>query len=395
MDVTDEITDANNLAAAVRRAVKASGWKESTQKFQCNLLHNIRKLQTEVRNGAYKQSQGTEFRLNENGHIRMIKALCTKDLILQHSLVENVLVPRLRPFLIHDNGASLKGKGISFTRRRFEEHLRRFYREYGLDGYVLKIDFRKFFDNIRHDKLIAAITAKIPDERFKAFLQGLMKSYEIDVSYSEDENIIDEVFNSLEYAKIDRRLLTGKRFMAKSMGIGSPLSQIAGIFFPATIDNYVKSVCRVKFYDVYMDDRIIIHRDKNFLWELLAEIKRQAEGLGLFVNERKTQIVKLSHGFTFLKTRYILTETGKIIRKVPRDVVIRQRRKMKKLAVFAANGELTVEQFKEQYLSWRGDKRRYNAHETLKHMDGLYRRLLKWITQKKNKSGTKNSVFAT
>ena len=167
--------------------------------------------------------------------------------------------------------------------------------------------------------------------------------------------------------------------MAKSMGIGSPLSQIAGIFLPLEIDTYCKTMIGLHCYDAYMDDRVIIHRSKDYLWRLLSEIKAIAKSLGVFIHEDKTQIIKLSHGFTFLKTKYIITKTGRIIRKIPRDVVTIQRRKMKKLAQFVVDGELSYRAFCSQYEGWRGDKKRYDAYNTLDGMDKLYRRLKGWI----------------
>lgn len=344
--------------------------------------------------GKYKQTAGTTFRICEQGHLRLIRAPTVRDMVAQHALCDGILVPELTRYLIHDNGASQTGKGISFTRRRFEQHLRQHYRKYGTDGYVLMIDFRKFFDNIKHGKLIEKIRERINDEHTIELIRKIMSACEIDVSYSDDPHIIDRVFNSLEYERIPREELTGKRWMKKSLGIGLPISQIAGIYFPTEIDTYCKTVMKCRGYDVYMDDRIIIHPDKEYLKTMLDGIREISHRLGLHINEHKTQIVKLSHGFTFLKTRYILTESGKIIRKIPRPVVVRQRRKMKKLAQIAAAGEMTLDQFRHQYISWRGDKRRYNAHITLITMDKLYRRLTKWIIQtlqKKNKSKSSRS----
>ena len=166
--------------------------------------------------------------------------------------------------------------------------------------------------------------------------------------------------------------------MGKSMGIGSPVSQIAGIFLPTPIDTWCKTVRGIHCYDAYMDDRIIIHRDKEFLHTLLEEIKAVAKTIGVYVHEKKTQIIKLSHGFTFLKTKYHLTPTGKIIRSIPRDVVVRQRRKLKKLILFVQEGSLTIQAFVNQYKSWRGDKVRYSAHHTLINMDKLYKELIIW-----------------
>lgn len=375
MDYMEHMTNANSIIRASRRADAASGWKEPTQRFLLNLLKETRKLQLEVRGGDYRQGAGSEFPLCENGHLRLIKALGTRDLILQHSLCDEVLHPALRRYLIHDNGASLKGKGISFTRRRFDEDLRKYFREHGTEGYILLIDFRKFFDNIIHAKLADAFWKKLRDDSLDRFIRQILKSYEVDVSYTDEAGIETQIFNSLEYAKIDRALLTGRRFMGKSLGIGSPLSQIAGIFFPTAIDTYCKTVRQVKHYGVYMDDRYAIHESKAFLHQLLDEIEALAHDMGLHINRRKTQIVKLSHGFTFLKTKYVITETGHIVKKIPHDVVVRQRRKMKKLAAFVEAGEMSAEAFREQYQSWRGDKKRYDDKQTLKRLDALYRSL--------------------
>ena len=69
-------------------------------------------------------------------------------------------------------------------------------------------------------------------------------------------------------------------------------------------------------------------------------------------------------------------EIDTIIKKIPRDVIVRQRRKMKKLAKFVIDRKMTLVQFKDQYESWRGDKSRYNAYKTLLKMDELYQKLL-------------------
>ena len=376
-----DFTDANCLIEGYRRARKASGWKESNQKYGMSLLRNVRQLQRELRGGTYSQGKGSTFQLCEQGHVRLVKALTVKDTVMQHSLCDFVLIPELSRHLIHDNGASLKGKGISFTRKRFERHLHWHFSRYGREGYALKLDFRKYFDNIRHDVLRELVGKHVKDGRAMKSLDAILHANRVDISFSDDPDYIGKVFNALEYAKRRPEELTGKRWMSKSMGIGAPTAQIAGIFLPTPIDTYCKTVKGIRCYDAYMDDRIIIHPSKEYLRGLLGEIKAIAERLGLHINERKTQIVKLSHGFTFLKTKYVLTDSGKIIRRIPRDVVVRQRRKMKKLARFIVEGSLSLAAFRNQYKGWRGDKVRYHARRTLSSLDRLYRRLEKWIAR--------------
>ncbi len=50
------------------------------------------------------------------------------------------------------------------------------------------------------------------------------------------------------------------------------------------------------------------------------------------LHPEKTQIIKISHGITSLKTKYLLTDSGKVIRRIPHDTVTTERRKLKVLA---------------------------------------------------------------
>ena len=335
-----DFTNANCLVEGYFQARKVSGWKESTQKYGLNLLKNTYEIQKSLRNDTYKSDEQTVFHICEQGHLRIVKAPTIKDTVVHHAVANNVMLPAFLPHMIHDSGASLKGKGMSFTRRRFEQHLSWYYRHYSTDGYVLKIDFRKYFDNLRHDVLRNIMNNYISDEHALHVINEFLRINRVDVSYSSDMHIIDDVFSAIEYAKIDTELLTKERYMDKSLGIGSVISQAFGIFTPSCIDTYCKTVKGIHCYDAYMDDRVIIHHSKEYLVDLLKEIECIAMRYGLHVHKKKTQIIKLSHGFTFLKTKYILTSSGKIIRRAPRDVIVRQRRKMKKLARFVVDGTL-------------------------------------------------------
>lgn len=371
-----ERLDGDAYIRACKRLEKSAGWKYSTQQYLLNRLTNISELKKSVDAGAYQPGKGSEFRTVENGHERIITAMKPRDAVFQHALADEIMVPILKKYLIYDSGASLKDKGIAFTRRRFEEHLRWHYRRYSTEGYALMIDFRKYFDNIRHDKALKLISDKIPDKQVIELIRRIFDSYKIDVSYSDDANIENKVFNSLEYQKIPKELKIGERYIRKSIGIGSQISQIIGVFYPTQIDTYCKTIKRIHCYDVYMDDRIAIHPNKEYLKELLFEIEEIADNLGIFINHRKTQIVKLSHGFTWLKTRYIITDSGQIVRKAPRKSVTRERRVVKHMAQLAEDDVITWTDLEKQYMSWRGAKKRYDVYHTLQRIDKLYREVM-------------------
>lgn len=397
----ESVYDANALLDAFRQAKKGTAWKESVQRYEMNLLRNINHTQKELANGTYEQKDFYEFSLSERGKTRHIKSMHISDRVVQRSVCDNVLIPELQRYLIYDNGASMEGKGIHFARKRLSTHLHRYYRKHkSNEGYILLIDFSKFFDNINHEPLIEAMRNKIGDTETMSFVEKLIDTFKIDVSYMTDEEYkesLNTLYNALEYAKIDEEELTGQKFMKKSVGIGSQISQISGVFYPTRIDNYCKIVKGMKYYGRYMDDIYIIHEDKEYLKQLLKEIEQICDELGLFINAKKTQIIKLSKGFTFLKIKYSLTDTGKVVQRVSRDSVTRMRRKLKKLRIKLDQGEIGFEDVRCAYNSWRGSVAHYDSYTTLKNMDKLFDELFiepliegGYNNERETENGTRN-----
>ncbi len=368
----EPLLDPNNYYRAWHRIEAVSGWKTGTKQFGLSLSTNILRLIGDIARGEYCPAPFSVFPVSERGHVRLVKALSVRDCLLQHVLCEDVLIPGLRPFLIHDNGASLRGKGISFTRRRLERHLRWHMARHGTQGYILKVDFQKFFDNIPHAQLVDAICQRLPDPRLAALLRDILRAGESDISYITEPDERRIVFSSLDHAKVPPSLLTGQRFLHKGLGIGAPLSQVAGIFYPTPIDNWCKSVMGVHCYGRYMDDIYAIGPSKRELLGLLAGIREQAAALGLSVHPDKTSITPIAHGFSYLKTRYTLTPTGGIVRRLARDTVTRERRKIRHLASLVAGWEIPLSVLHAQWRSWVGDKKAYAARRTISDLKHLY-----------------------
>lgn len=334
-----KVSNANALLEAYRKARDGSDWKESVQKYEYDIWPNISSTKSVLNEGAYTQKPFVEFTLRERGKVRHIKSIHIYDRVVQRSLCDNILTPATEPYLIYDNGSSQMYKGVSFTRKRLEYHLHKYYRTYGTnDGYVLLVDFKGYFGSIPHDKLKEAYARIIPEKD----LQYLI-NYLIDINEGD-----------------------------KGVGIGSQVSQNAGIFYPTPLDQYFKTVRGEKFYAAYMDDRYILCRTKEHAMECLKEMREQAAMLGLVINEKKTQIIKLSHGFPFLKVRYVLTETGKVAKYQSRDTFIRERRRLKRYK----NIGMLPERAAMCYRSWRGTVKEYrNNYYRIKKMDSLFESL--------------------
>lgn len=327
-------------------------------------------------NGDYYQMPFFEFDIHERGKLRHIRSLHITDRMVQRAVCDFALLPTVEKYLIYDNAASLKNEGISFTRERLNRHLYNYYCNYGSEGYILLIDFRKFFDNIDHQILINQLSRIIPDPQVMHLVEYLISTFNVDVSYlsaEQYEEFKDEVYDSLSYEpKFYER--TGDRFLYKSLGMGSQISQVSGIYFPTPIDNLCKVVEGNKYYGRYMDDTYVISPDKEYLKYLLNRIAQECAELRLFINTDKTQIQKLDH-FTYLKINYTLTQSGRIIRQVARDSVTRERKKLKSFKNLWLQNLMSIEDIINQYKSWRGGISHFDSYDTLQSMDALFKDL--------------------
>lgn len=380
MNEYEILTDANNLYDSYRKCCKGCDWKKSVQTYEANYLKNIYHSQQELLNHKYKPKPFNEFELNDRGRQRNIKAVHIYDRVIIKNLCDNILVPKLGKYMIYDNGASVKGKGFDFAIKRFENHLKKYYRHYGNKGYVLKIDFSKFFDNIDHVKLFEIFRKYIDDNQIMDLINLFIITFKIDVSDLSDEDILkynNQPFDILKHNRIKAEK-HGEKFLDRSVGIGSQVSQIIGLLYPTKIDNYCKIVHSMKYYGRYMDDIYIIHPSKEFLSQLLLDISDIASELGIFINAKKTQIVKITNGITFLKVRFILTDTGKVIKLPCKDKVKILKRKLRKFSQMYYNGEIKYKNVYEYYISWRNNiEKHYNAFYLLKRTDRYFNNLFK------------------
>lgn len=369
-----EIFDGNSLYDSFKRAKQGSDWKPQVQKFEMTYLLELSRIQSDLKNKTYQFLPATNFIINERGKTRCISGEQVPDRIVKHSLCDEILTPNIRKYLIYDNGASLTGRGIDFTRRRLLVHLRKYYAQHqSNDGYILLIDFSKYYDNIRHDILMEQFKAITDNEHALWLLEKILDRSKVDVSYMSDEEYavcMTTVFNSLVHDKIDRKLLTGEKFMAKHLNIGDQVAQVAGIAYPMEIDNYIKIVRGIKFYGRYMDDSYVISDSKEKLQETISEIVTIASRIGITVNTNKTRICKLSDYWRFLQVQYSLTDTGRVIQKINPKRLTCMRRKMKKLVSI-----LPPKEFEEWYNSWFRNHYKIMSKKQRENMDTLFQQL--------------------
>lgn len=298
MDIKDIFTF-ENLYEAHKNCRKSKNHKREVIDFEINISVNINKIIESMINKTYDIGKYKNFYIYEPKE-RLIEALSYKDRVIVRCFCDNSIVPKIEKRLIYDNVACRKEKGTLFAIERLEYFLKKEYmKDNNNNVYYLKCDIRKYFPSINHDILL-----------------NLLKK----VNFSKDEMWL-----------IEKYVRSKPSSDNCGLPLGNQTSQWFALFYLDKVDRYIKEKLRVKHYIRYMDDMILVHRDKNYLRYCLNEIKNICEKeLKLSLNQ-KTQIGKVKDGIDFLGYRNILNENGKVIRKLRASSKIRMKHHLRTL----------------------------------------------------------------
>ena len=294
----EKLCDFQNLYKAHKLARRGKRGNREVILFEMNLAENLVKLQQALQEGTYRVQGYYTFPVHDPKE-RTIHALHYRDRVVQHALCDEILSPVLEKHLIYDNAACRIGKGTDFALDRTEEFMRRMYRAGERDGWILRFDIRKFFDNIDHEILKQRLRLLFTEEPLYALLCGIIDSY-----------------HTLE---------------GKGLPLGNQTSQWFALWYLDPLDRLIKEKLRLKYYSRYMDDGVILHPDREYLKRCLREMTELTEkDLKLVFNE-KTQLSPMKNGANYLGWHLYLTETGKVVRKLKRQSKVRARHRLKRL----------------------------------------------------------------
>lgn len=268
---------------------------------------------------------------------RLIKAPSFNDRVMQRTLCKQILEPVIEKHLIYDTYACRVDKGTHAGLYRLEHFMKKHYRKYGREGWVIKGDIAKYFYSISHEIL-------------KAKLYPLLKDYDI-------EWLLEMIIDSTE---------------SPGIPLGNQSSQWFANFYLSCFDHFVKEVLGVKHYIRYMDDFVLILETKKEAQTLLKIIKQYLwEELRLETNA-KTQIFPLKNGIDFLGFHSYITESGRVYRKIRRDSKVTMMRKLRKFKTLYELGLIDKEAIDRSYASWKGHAGHGNTKGLFKETDRLY-----------------------
>jgi RNA-directed DNA polymerase len=264
-DLFEQIVDFHALREAARRASAGRCHKPAVAAFLFHEERELLRLQRELRFHSYQPGRFTTFVIHDPKR-RTISAPPVRDRVVHHALCAAV-EPVFERVAIHDSYACRKGKGAHLAVDRAQLFARR-------NGWFLKMDIARFYDNVDH-----------------AVLKGLVRRV------LKDPDLLWLLDRIIDHAPPGAP-------EGKSLPIGNLTSQHLANLYLSGLDHRIKDRLGVRAYIRYMDDLLLFESSKAELWRWRDEVERYAaEHLKLRLKERATLVAPVTEGVPFLGLR--------------------------------------------------------------------------------------------
>lgn len=212
------------LLNAYNKTKKGKTYTNEVLEFFLNYEVNLINLKSKIAMFQYKINNYKSFIIYEPKK-RIIRCLPFVDRIVQTWYVEEFIKPFYVPRFIYDSYACLENKGTHKAILRLKYFMNSIKED---SFYIIKFDISKFFDSIDKNILYNVIKHHIKDKYLLKFTYDLIYSYEY-----------------------------------FGLPIGNYTSQYFANIYLNELDYYIKYNLKIKYYVRYMDDFIILAKDKT------------------------------------------------------------------------------------------------------------------------------------
>ena len=297
------------------------------------------RLRVDMLSGRYRRQSPVRFTLCERGKIRHIVGPRYRDRVVQRCLCDNFIVLMLPRSLVYSNSASLKGKGTSFARKRFERDMLAAYRRYGSDARVFQYDVRNYFGSI-------------PSARAHATLSGIILRPYSGLPES------DSMLRLLDIAAL-------YSCEAPYLTLGNQVNQLAAIAYLNRLDHAIHERLGFGGAGRYMDDGYVfcsredLRRTRRLFLSCLDSLELQPNAKACFSS-------RLNRELTYLKIRFSCIG-GHPCRRLAQVTVVRYRRHLKSLYSSMVSGRLLPATVSASLASFKG----VLSASTAKHKSAL------------------------
>ena len=238
--------------------------------FELDYEKNLVKLWKELNNGTYKIGRSITFVVNKPVK-REIFAADFRDRVVHHLLMRRLMSIFEHEF-VSEAYSCRKGKGTLYAAKDVFNKIKKISKNYTEECYILKMDIKAFFMSINKNILFTKLK-KMIDKYYcygdKNIVLDLMQKI---VFHCPQNNCVRKG-NIKNWDKLpkDKSLFCTGKF--KGLPIGNLTSQIFANFYLSDFDKFVKSMDDNLAYGRYVDDFVIIHKNKTFLKKIRQKLK--------------------------------------------------------------------------------------------------------------------------
>lgn len=344
----DKAATLNEIDKGNRQCKCGVSRKTSVMDAYIHGLSFDRNLLDDILAGTYKLHPGKVVQIYRPKR-REAVAPYYRDRVWQRAMCNNGVYHDLTYSAIFDNMACQKKKGTDLAIRRVIGFLQRLHRETG-PIYGKHLDIRRYFPSTPHDEVKALDREKITEPRFIPYL----------------DEIVDSVRD-----KRPQEEIVADHFGERGTGLGSQINQLHQVALPDRLDHELKRFCR--FYIRYNDDFLILDHDKAVIDRATELISSWLTAHGLEMVDKAGTFDVRKTGFYFLRKRFILTDTGKIILRLHRNAMREERRTLAGMKRLLDRGEITIRKIEQHYQSWIANAE-YCGDAPIRAMDKYYTR---------------------
>lgn len=258
IDGDTDIFEYKNIYDAWLRFKSGKSKRADVCDFELNLITNLKILESELKSESYTHGDYQEFTIVETKK-RVINKASVRDRIVHH-LVYNTLYTYFDKLFIYDSYSCRINKGTHKAVLRYERYARKISKNYTKQAYVLKLDIKKCFASIDHNKLKSVLS-----------------------KYIKDNNILDLLVKIIDSYKSDGALSVG-------IPLGNLTSQLFVNVYLHELDFYCKQRLRLNYYIRYADDIVIFLENENKCKAMLCRISLFCKDiLGLEIHKVETK----------------------------------------------------------------------------------------------------------
>lgn len=270
-----DIINIENLLLAWQEFLCGKRQKKEVEEFGQILMDNIFNLFNDLKSKTYNHSLYQAFKINDPKP-RDIHKASVRDRLLHHAIYR-ILYPYFDTKFIYDSYSCRLEKGTHKALDRFKSFGNKVSRNNTKTCYVLKCDIRKFFASINHEILKSILEKYIEDKDILWLLNQIINS-----------------FHTFTSSTLSRQI-------GKGLPLGNLTSQLLVNIYMNEFDQFVKRELKVKYYIRYADDFVIFGEDKEYLEDILKQMKEFLEDkLRLQMHPDKVFIKTLASGVDFL-----------------------------------------------------------------------------------------------